>query len=96
MSSEYMNTHAISFRMIKTPWSRVVWGPCLLWNVPVRRAAALAWPPLLWPIATALDATAARKSSAPGQLAGCAVGYRGVYSPLSIAAMPPVALVGWT
>src|SRR5215218_4159632 len=29
-SSEYMNTHAISFRMIRTPWSRVVRRPCLL------------------------------------------------------------------
>jgi hypothetical protein len=35
-SREYRNTHAISFRMIRTPWSRVVWGPCLLGNVPVR------------------------------------------------------------
>jgi hypothetical protein len=30
----------------------------------------------------------------PGQLAGCAVRYQGVYSPLSIAALPPVSLVG--
>jgi hypothetical protein len=29
-SSEYMNTHAISFRTIRTPWSRVDWRPCLL------------------------------------------------------------------
>jgi hypothetical protein len=35
-----------------------------------------------------------RKSSALSQLAGCAVRYQGVYSPPSIAAMPPVSLVG--
>src|SRR5215211_965189 len=29
-SSEYMNAHAIGFRMIRTPGSRVVWRPCLL------------------------------------------------------------------
>jgi hypothetical protein len=40
------------------------------------------------------DAAATRKSSVPGQPAGCEVGYRGVYSPRSIAAMPPVSLVG--
>jgi hypothetical protein len=27
-----LNTVAISFRMIRTPWSRVVWKPCLLWE----------------------------------------------------------------
>jgi hypothetical protein len=45
-------------------------GTCL------SRAAALAWPRRLWPVASASDATAARKSSVPGRLAGCAVRYR--------------------
>jgi hypothetical protein len=38
------------------------------------RAATLAWPRRLWPVAIASDATAARKSSVPRQLAGCAEG----------------------
>jgi hypothetical protein len=63
-------------------------------NLPVPGAATLARPRRLRPVANASHATTARKSSAPGQLAGCAVSYRGVYSPLSIPAMPPVSLVG--
>jgi len=88
-SSEYMNAHAISFRMIRTPWSRVVWRPCLLGK------RACPGPRRLWPAANASNATTARKSSVPDQLAGCAVRYPGVYSSLSITAIVPSARPGF-
>src|SRR5438093_7782525 len=49
-------------------------GTVLATGTRLFRAAALAWPRRLWPVAIASDATAARKSSVPRQLAGCAEG----------------------
>src|ERR671911_468117 len=49
-------------------------GTVLATRTRLFRAAALAWPRRLWPVAIASDATAARKSSVPRQPAGCAEG----------------------
>ena len=49
-------------------------GTVLATGTRLFRAAALAWPRRLWPLAIASDATAAQKSSVPRHLAGCAEG----------------------
>jgi hypothetical protein len=82
------------FELGHGPLGQVVWGPCLQGNLPVPGAATLARPRRLRPVANASHATTARKSSAPGQLAGCAVSYRGVY----FAAVDPgdaASIAGW-
>ncbi len=44
---EVMSADAISFRMIRTPWSRVVWRPCLLRGT--RRSRLTRQPRASWP-----------------------------------------------
>jgi hypothetical protein len=56
-----MNTHAISFRMIKNSMVSGRLGTVLARERACPGAAALAWPRRLWPVVSALDATAARK-----------------------------------
>ena len=89
-SREYRYTHAISFRMIEAPWSWIVWGPCLL--------GKRACPGPQHPRGRGFVAgrQCFRCHNRPKVIGVRSTGrlrgqVRGAYSPLSIAAVPPVS-----
>src|SRR5918999_124376 len=85
----------MSLRMIRTPWSRVVWGPCLLRNAPVpgRGAGGAAASGLSLLLQTALPPGSHRcpGAYAPDRLEmnGADPGQRSRVSPASIGGKSP-------